>query len=236
MLPPPLSSAGLAAYGRDALDPRPGSWRRASRHAPRLLDAVADSRPTTSRRLCTGCRCRPPRLYPGAVGSSKQTLCWREPDSNHRSGRERDGRGERPAANHCRLERRPVLNDPIQLIGPASPFGNSRETFRKSGTDGSNPVPSSGGSSELQTRRERAVVIGGGSGQSAAPGRGRVSFADHDVLAVSCRANRPSEQRRRSARRRETTKRPDLLNPPRTGPDVGRSRRTRAPAGPHAPC
>jgi hypothetical protein len=33
---------------------------------------------------------------------------------------------------------------PIQLIGRASPFGNSRETFRKSGTDGSNPVPSSG--------------------------------------------------------------------------------------------
>ena len=150
MLPPPLSSAGLAAYGRDALDPRPGSWRRASRHAPRLLDAVADSRPTTSRRLCTGCRCRPPRLYPGAVGSSKQTLCWREPDSNHRSGRERDGRGERPAANHCRLERRPVLNDPIQLIGPASPFGNSREPFRKSGTDGSNPAPSSGESSLTQ--------------------------------------------------------------------------------------
>jgi hypothetical protein len=51
------------------------------------------------------------------------------------------GRG--PAADHCRLERRPVLNDPLQLIGPGSPFGNSRETFRKSGTDGSNPLPSS---------------------------------------------------------------------------------------------
>jgi hypothetical protein len=36
-----------------------------------------------------------------------------------------------------------VLNGPIQLIGPASPFGNSRETFGKSGTDGLNPVPSS---------------------------------------------------------------------------------------------
>jgi len=34
------------------------------------------------------------------------------------------------------------FNDPIQLIGPASLVGNSRETFRKSGTDGSNPVPS----------------------------------------------------------------------------------------------
>jgi len=46
-----------------------------------------------------------------------------------------------PAADHHRLARRLVLNDPIQLIGPASPFGNSRETFRRSGTDGSNPVP-----------------------------------------------------------------------------------------------
>src|SRR6516225_388513 len=41
------------------------------------------------------------------------------------------------------------FNDPIQLIGPASLVGNSRETFRKSGTDGSNPVPSSGESGEL---------------------------------------------------------------------------------------
>jgi len=48
-----------------------------------------------------------------------------------------------PAADHRRLARRPVLNDPIQLIGPASLVGNSRETFHKSGTDGSNPVPSS---------------------------------------------------------------------------------------------
>jgi len=37
-----------------------------------------------------------------------------------------------------------VLNDPIQLIGPASLVGNSGETFHTSGTDGSNPVPSSG--------------------------------------------------------------------------------------------
>ena len=42
-----------------------------------------------------------------------------------------------------------MLKDPIQVIGPASLVGNSRETFHKSGTDGSNPVPSSGES--LQT-------------------------------------------------------------------------------------
>ena len=44
-----------------------------------------------------------------------------------------------PAADHRRFARRPMLNDPIQLIGPASLVGNSRETFHKSGTDGSNP-------------------------------------------------------------------------------------------------
>src|SRR6516165_2918826 len=54
-----------------------------------------------------------------------------------------------PAADHRPLARRLVLNDPIQLIGPASLVGNSRETFHKSGTDGSNPVPSSGESGEL---------------------------------------------------------------------------------------
>jgi hypothetical protein len=48
-----------------------------------------------------------------------------------------------PAADHRRLARRPVLNDSIQLIGPGSLVGNSRETFHQSGTDGSNPVPSS---------------------------------------------------------------------------------------------
>ena len=41
-----------------------------------------------------------------------------------------------PAADHRRLARRPVLNDLIQLIGPASLVGNSRQTFHKSGTDG----------------------------------------------------------------------------------------------------
>jgi len=57
-----------------------------------------------------------------------------------------------PAADHRRLARRPVLNDPIQLIGSASLVGNSRETFHKSGTDGSNPAPSSGESSKLGGR------------------------------------------------------------------------------------
>src|SRR6516165_8209416 len=69
-----------------------------------------------------------------------------------------------PAADHRRLARRPVLNDPIQLIGPASLVGNSRETLHKSGTDGSNPVPSSGESCEPRNdlRRGRRGTAAGG--------------------------------------------------------------------------
>ena len=48
------------------------------------------------------------------------------------------------ARNDRRLARRPGLNDPIQPIGPASPFGRAERTLSKSGTDGSNPSPSSG--------------------------------------------------------------------------------------------
>ena len=38
-----------------------------------------------------------------------------------------------PAADHRRLARPPVLNDPIQRIGPASLVGNCRETFTRAG-------------------------------------------------------------------------------------------------------
>jgi hypothetical protein len=44
-----------------------------------------------------------------------------------------------------------------------------------------------------------------GSAQSAAPGKGRVSIGEQRILVASCCANRPSERRRRSARRRETS-------------------------------
>ena len=57
-----------------------------------------------------------------------------------------------PAADHRRLARRPVLNDPTHLIGAASLVGNSRETFHQSGTDGSNPVPSSSESANHRFR------------------------------------------------------------------------------------
>ena len=64
-----------------------------------------------------------------------------------------------PAADHRRLASRPVLNNPIQLIGPASLVGNSRETFHQSGTDGSNPVPSSRESCELAISRRIADCL-----------------------------------------------------------------------------
>ena len=80
------------------------------------------------------------------------------------------------------------------------------------------------------------VAIGERSGQSAASARGRITLGEHDVVVFSCREDRPSERGRRSTRRRETTVRPDRPDRPRTGRDVGRSRRTRAPVGRHAPC
>ena len=41
------------------------------------------------------------------------------------------------------VSRDDLLNGPIQLIGPASPSATAERPVRKSGTDGSNPVPSS---------------------------------------------------------------------------------------------
>src|SRR6516225_4201406 len=75
--------------------------------------------------------------------------------------RKRHPSREAPAADHGRLARRPVLNDANQLIGPASLVGNSRETLHKSGTDGSNPVPSRGESANHRFRGETkgAVVL-----------------------------------------------------------------------------
>jgi hypothetical protein len=39
----------------------------------------------------------------------------------------------RSVADHRCLARRPVLNDPIQLIGPGSPFGNNERPFPRAG-------------------------------------------------------------------------------------------------------
>src|SRR6516162_3527314 len=80
-----------------------------------------------------------------------------------------------PAANHRPLARRPVL-DPIQLIGPAPLVGNSRETFDKSGTDGSNPVPSSRQSVSRgisPSRIEKPAVAAGCAGPARQHGQQR---------------------------------------------------------------
>jgi hypothetical protein len=106
-----------------------------------------------------------PKVYNWRISSDRRRCEW---DETHQDGAgllgltaggnrirtigpaEKETAVERgPAADHRRLARRPVLNDPIQLIGPASLVGNSRETFHKSGTDGSNPISSSGESGEL---------------------------------------------------------------------------------------
>ena len=78
-------------------------------------------------------------LEPGP--SSQLTLCWREPDSNHRSRRERDGRREapRPTIVVSRDDLRLMIPHPA--YGPAPLVGNAERRFHKSGTDGSNPIP-----------------------------------------------------------------------------------------------
>ena len=67
-----------------------------------------------------------------------------------------------------------MLNDPIKLIGPASLVGNSRETFHKSGTDGSNRVPSSGES--IKPRRQMLQTRGVGSGKHPVNGARKALF------------------------------------------------------------
>jgi len=69
--------------------------------------------------------------------------------------RERDGRGEGDPQPTIVVWRDPCLNDPIRLIGQASPFANIRDPCRKSGTDGSNPFPSSGESVRPRLAEDR---------------------------------------------------------------------------------
>ena len=47
--------------------------------------------------------------------------------------RERDGRGEGDPRPTIVVSRDPCLNDPLRLIGPASPFGNSRDPVVRAG-------------------------------------------------------------------------------------------------------
>jgi len=72
-----------------------------------------------------------------------------------------------------------VLKDPIQIIDPASLVGNSRETFHKSGTDGSNPVPSSGESANF---RFLASIIRGRNPAGGAPLARRSTRPAVDIL------------------------------------------------------
>ena len=83
--------------------------------------------------------------------SSLLTLRWREPDSNHRSRRKRDGRRERPRG------RPPSSREPAMVGRGASLDG--RLFF--GGTDGSNPVPSSGESATNCSWRWGEVIVGG---------------------------------------------------------------------------
>src|SRR6516164_2159213 len=113
-----------------------------------------------------------------------------------------------PAADHRRLARGPVRNDPIQLIGPASLVGNSRETFHKSGTDGSNPVPSSGESGNFRS------LSGGARIRLHAPCS---DFVELSLVAKSSRA----------AVLQVRIHLPPALSQPRTGPTASGDKNVR---------
>jgi len=101
---------------------------------PSLLTALHLPGPHTrakSRLLAVGGQ-NPARRGLSAGGNRIRTIGTAEKETAVESG---------PAADHRRLARRPVLNDPIQLIGSASLVGNSRETFHKSGTARLRQVP-----------------------------------------------------------------------------------------------
>ena len=120
-------------------------------------------------------------------------------DSNHRSRRERDGRGgggPRPTIVVSRDDL--CLMTPVQLIGPA---GQSRETlFAKSGTDGSNPVPSSGESSEPVKLTIRFMVDPNVAFTAVRASRGKVVRAEPVAAPPSTTA--PSRVRHSGGRSR----------------------------------
>ena len=90
------------------------------------------------------------------------------------SRREEPSRARLVAALICNLR----LMTLLQRIGPGSPFANGRETFRKSGTDGSNPVPSTGESRANLTSSIRAPKLRSATACSLASLRRSVRHAD----------------------------------------------------------
>jgi hypothetical protein len=121
--------------------------------------------------------CRPHRL-PGPHTRAKSRLLAVGEQNPVRRGLFAGGNRIRtigPAEKETAVRR--LVLDPIQLIGPASPFGDCRETFRNSGTGGSNPVPSSGESKNFRFRaalprtRRRAGLRGPHQGARVIPAR-----------------------------------------------------------------
>ena len=88
---------------------------------------------------------------------SQLTLRWRKADSNHRSRRERNGRGE-GACRHRRLARGPELNTGPSWSFRDLPLAKPGRPFRKSGAGGSNPLSSSGESCKPSVPKWRSCI------------------------------------------------------------------------------
>src|SRR6516162_5047189 len=103
---------------------------------------------------------------------------------------------------------------PIQLMGPASLVGNAERRFHKSGTDGSNPIPSSGESSNYRfccggARFWRAVKTA-----APAPLRSRVRSRRRAAEGPAARGDGPGVLCRRHHRDRSPGRFAAAINQP----------------------
>jgi len=99
--------AGIAVLEYRLTETLPGPQR----------DVAEPARLCRPRRLASSPHWRKTRTFPGTKAKSgeRRTVCWREPDSNHRSRRERDSRRERPPRPTIVVSR-----DDLRLMTPIS--------------------------------------------------------------------------------------------------------------------
>ena len=176
---PPLDRTGLGYGALASREDR--SVSRPDEHGPSRQSNRDDTRDPA-------CEARSGPPAAKIKRSPTETRWWREPASNHRSRRKRDGRQERPAVDHRRLARRPVINDPSSLSVRHLSSATAERPFTKSGTDGSNLVPS---------RASKGKPRGGRWGCPMSSST--ASFTNGQIPAMplsSCCADRPIGRRR----------------------------------------
>src|SRR5262244_2957278 len=121
------------------------------------------SRPHRPDDLGDGSPRHPSRLLPNRRARAQQStpllkLGW---TTGARGGSQKISDVEQLESPSARLARRLVLNDPSSLSVRHLRSATAERPFRKSGTDGSNPVPSSGESANHRSRAPTPPIRGG---------------------------------------------------------------------------